>query len=54
MTKDIEGEFSLGEKFVPKEVGEGAGENGKYTEEVGFKGLYGALGGIAAMDVRRH
>ena len=54
MTKEIEGKFSLGEKLVPKEVWEGAGETGEDAEEVGLEGSDGALGGIAAMDVRRH
>ena len=54
MTKEIEGEFGLGEKFAPKEVGEGDGEIGEDAEEVGFGGSDGVLGGVATMDVRRH
>ena len=44
----------MGEKLVPKEVWEGAGEASKDAEAVGFEGSDGSLGGIAAMDIRRH
>ena len=44
----------MGEMLIPKEVGECAGETDEEAEEVDFKGLDGALGGVAAMDVRRH
>ena len=54
MVKEVEGEFRLGKKLVPKEVGEGAGEAGKDAEEVGFEGLDGELGDVATMDVWRH
>ena len=39
------------QKLVPKEVGEGFGEAGKDTEEVGFGSSDRALGGVAAMEV---
>ena len=44
----------MGGKLVPKKVGEGDGETGEDAEEVGFKGLDGALGGVAVMDARRY
>ena len=52
--KEIGGEFSLGKKRVPKEVGEGTGKTSEDADEVGFEGLDGALGDVTAMDVWRH
>ena len=54
MTKEVEGEFCLGKKLVPKEVGEGAREAGDDAEEVGFEGEDGALDDVATMDVWMH
>ena len=52
MTKEVEGEFCLGKKLVPKEVGEGAREASEDAEEVGFEGSNGALGSVTTMDIR--
>ena len=42
------------EELVPQEVGEGIVDAGKYGKEVGFESADGALGYVAAMDIRRY
>ena len=51
MAKDIESEFRLEKKLVPKEVGDAAGEAGNDAEEVGVEGLDSALGDVATMGI---
>ena len=53
LAKEVESEFGLWEEQVPevaRECGRQIGDDGK---EVGFEGLDGSFGGIAAVDIRR-
>ena len=54
MSEKIEGNLGLREEFIPEVVGEGFTDAGQNREEVGFEGLDGMFGKVAAMNVWRY
>ena len=54
MAEQVEGEFCLGEKFVPEVVGEAVVDACQDDEEVCLEGLDGTICCIGMVDIRRH
>ncbi len=53
-SKEVEGEFSLGQQEVPTIAWESWGGAGQDGQEMIFERAYGAFGTVAAMHMRRH